>query len=421
MNRIIFALGIFALGCVPSFAQGIYGQNQFLAGPASGGGGFPSPRSIVLADLPAGGFLSLAGGTMAGPIVMGSNAISGLSTLNGNTITVGTGTLSLGSFSASIGGNFQTAGSFVQSGAFTTTIFSTATTAATLPAGTHTLAGLDVNQTFSGTDNFSGTFQVGGTAQTFPTSGLHVGTTDTQTLTNKTLASSTDILGGVTMTLGSDATGDIYYRNSSGILTRLPIGGAGNILNVSGGIPAWTAATGGGNVSNSGTPTANQIAQWTNATTIQGVNVASVLTAGQGISVTGTTNATIAASLSTASNVLGADVALSNTGTFFVGPTMAQGGTGTWYASGCVTVLDTVQALATYQFQLTDGTSVFASSQLVSAAANSTVQYCASGIFTSPAGNIRITTKDISATTGVIKFNSSGQSNDSYVRGFRIQ
>ena len=32
------------------------------------------------------------------------------------------------------------------------------------------------------------------------------------TLTNKTLASSTDTLGGVTMGLGSDATGDVYYQ-----------------------------------------------------------------------------------------------------------------------------------------------------------------------------------------------------------------
>lgn len=61
----------------------------------------------------------------------------------------------------------------------------------------------------------------------------------TDTLTNKTLTSSTDSLGGVTMALGSDATGDLYYRNSSGLLTRLPIGSSGNILEVSGGIPAW--------------------------------------------------------------------------------------------------------------------------------------------------------------------------------------
>lgn len=43
------------------------------------------------------------------------------------------------------------------------------------------------NNTWSGTNNFTGTFQIGGTTETFPTSGLLVGTTDTQALTNKTV------------------------------------------------------------------------------------------------------------------------------------------------------------------------------------------------------------------------------------------
>lgn len=39
--------------------------------------------------------------------------------------------------------------------------------------------------------------------------------------------------------VGSDATGDIYYRNGSGIFTRLGIGSSGQCLNVTSGIPAW--------------------------------------------------------------------------------------------------------------------------------------------------------------------------------------
>lgn len=39
----------------------------------------------------------------------------------------------------------------------------------------------------------------------------------------------------------SGATGDIYFRNSSGIFTRLAVGSTGNVLTVSGGQPAWTA------------------------------------------------------------------------------------------------------------------------------------------------------------------------------------
>lgn len=47
-----------------------------------------------------------------------------------------------------------------------------------------------------------------------------------------------------TVSIGSDATGDIYYRASGGLLTRLGIGSAGQVLSVSGGLPAW-ATTGG--------------------------------------------------------------------------------------------------------------------------------------------------------------------------------
>lgn len=51
----------------------------------------------------------------------------------------------------------------------------------------------------------------------------------------------------LTFTLGSDSTGDILYRNSSGNITRLPIGSTGQVLTVSGGgLPSWAPATSGG-------------------------------------------------------------------------------------------------------------------------------------------------------------------------------
>lgn len=43
----------------------------------------------------------------------------------------------------------------------------------------------------------------------------------------------------------SDATGDVYYLNASGLLTNLGIGSAGQVLKVSGGLPSWgTDSTG---------------------------------------------------------------------------------------------------------------------------------------------------------------------------------
>lgn len=67
--------------------------------------------------------------------------------------------------------------------AFGTAAFqNTGTSGATIPF-------LNGNNTYSGTSNFTGTFEISGTTETFPASGLLVGTTDTQTLTNKTLTS----------------------------------------------------------------------------------------------------------------------------------------------------------------------------------------------------------------------------------------
>lgn len=59
--------------------------------------------------------------------------------------------------------------------------------------------------------------------------------TGTEVGTNKTFTAPK-------INIGSDATGDIYYRDGSGNFQRLPIGSAGQILNVSNSsIPAWVS------------------------------------------------------------------------------------------------------------------------------------------------------------------------------------
>ena len=99
-------------------------------------------------------------------------------------------------------------------------------------------------------------------------SDLSCSLTGTETLTNKTLTSplmtsltatsssliDTTLTGTTTMTgtttidvssdyfaltLGSDATGDVFYRNASGYLTRLGIGSTDEVLKVAGGLPVW--------------------------------------------------------------------------------------------------------------------------------------------------------------------------------------
>jgi hypothetical protein len=47
------------------------------------------------------------------------------------------------------------------------------------------------------------------------------------------------------ITLGTGATGDIYYRNSGGVLTKLAAGADGNVLTLASGLPSWAAGGGG--------------------------------------------------------------------------------------------------------------------------------------------------------------------------------
>ncbi|MCF7843855.1 hypothetical protein K9M47_03080 [Candidatus Gracilibacteria bacterium] len=61
-----------------------------------------------------------------------------------------------------------------------------------------------------------------------------VSKTGTETLTNKTLTAPQ-------INMGSDANGDLLYRNGSGVTSRLAIGSTDQILAVQAGLPAWIA------------------------------------------------------------------------------------------------------------------------------------------------------------------------------------
>ncbi len=118
-------------------------------------------------------------------------------------------------------------------------------------------------------------------------------------------------------------------------------------------------------------------------------------------------------------NSLSGDVSLSNTANYFDGPSAAQGTTGTWYASGTVTCLDTASA-AQFQGKLWDGTTVIDSAVISSNSALSPICMSLSGTISNPAANLRISVKDVTATSGLIKFNLSGNSLDSTITAVRI-
>jgi hypothetical protein len=146
----------------------------------------------------------------------------------------------------------------------------------------------------------------------------------------------------------------------------------------------------------------------------------SSVTCGTGLSGgTITTSGTCAVSLTTATNSLGADVAMNNTSNFFDGPSTAQGTSGTWLATGAVIVTDTSSS-AGIQCKLWDGTTTIAGGGVNTQGATANNNIALSGLLASPAANIRISCKDPTSTSGVIKFNVTGTSKDSTLTVVRI-
>lgn len=92
--------------------------------------------------------------------------------------------------------------------------------------------------TWGGANNFTSTFQIGGTTQAFPASGALVGTTDIQTLTNKTLTSPT--INGATFSGSLAGTANFTGTFQSGGFTQTFPGAAATLAatNIA---QSWTA------------------------------------------------------------------------------------------------------------------------------------------------------------------------------------
>lgn len=164
-----------------------------------------------------------------------------------------------------------------------------------------------------------------------------------------------------------------------------------------------------------------------NATAGTGTVTSAQLSAGAGINIATTSganpcvatcNLTISVNQTVVTNSLGSNTTIAN-GSYTDGPSTAQGTSGGWWASGTVTIGDTVANVG--GCKLWDGTTVIASTnfrQQSTAAAGIPVSL--SGFISSPAGNIRIscTSNDATAT---FRFNDSGAGKDSTLTVHRIQ
>ena len=123
--------------------------------------------------------------------------------------------------------------------------------------------------------------------------------------------------------------------------------------------------------------------------------------------------------LSPITNSLSGDVALNNTALYFDGPSVAQGTVGTWFVSGSVSINGGGNNVI--YVKLWDGTTVIASGYTT--CDNTTgvagVVHLA-GFITTPAGNLRISARDITATSGSMLFNITGNSKDCNITAIRI-
>lgn len=168
--------------------------------------------------------------------------------------------------------------------------------------------------------------------------------------------------------------GDVVYWNGTAWVTV-----AGNTVGTkvlqetSTGVPSWVAA---------------------------GTGTVTSVTCGTGLSGgTFTTSGTCATSLSTLTNSIAASVSLNNTASYFDGPTVAQGTSGTWLATGKVTVSSpTADGIVC---KLWDGTTVI-DVGVVNLVAGSNAPIALSGVLASPAANIKISCRDTNTTSGSI-------------------
>jgi hypothetical protein len=218
---------------------------------------------------------------------------------------------------------------------------------------------------------------------------------------------------------GNNSGTQVLSENASGTPSWVPSAvfpsttRAGDVMYWNG--TAWVTLAGNFTGTQVLTENSSGVPSWTTPGTVTSV------TAGTGLSGGAiTTTGTIALNMGFLSSSLGADVSLTPINTYLDGPSVSQGTSGTWFASGTVTLSDTAANVA-FICKLWDGTTIMSSGATVQGTVTASITMGLSGFIASPAGNIRITCKNTTDATGKILFNLSGNSKDSTVNALRIQ
>jgi hypothetical protein len=231
---------------------------------------------------------------------------------------------------------------------------------------------------------------------------------------------------GATTTTGSGA--NVLATSPTLVTPLLGTPTSGVLTNCTGTAAGLTAGTAtnatqlGGIAAASYAPLASPT--FTGTPTLPTGTIATTQTAGDSstkIATTAFVATSFAPKITTISNSIGADVVLNTAGTYYDGPSVAQGTIGTWYASGSITISNTGGATGGYSVKLWDGTTLISSGfiQINSAVLPQPVSL--SGTIVNPAGNIRISVAaSYTSPNNKMVYNMSGLGKDSSITAIRI-
>lgn len=158
------------------------GIATFLATPSS-----DNLKAAVTDETGSGALVFATSPTLVTPALGAATATS----INGNTITAGTGTLTLGTFTASFGGNITTAGTFITSGANALTLTTTGATNVTMPTSGTLATQTYVDNLVAGSINYHAPANV---ATTAVLSGTMIANNGTPTTGQRVYKTATDTI-----------------------------------------------------------------------------------------------------------------------------------------------------------------------------------------------------------------------------------
>jgi hypothetical protein len=203
-------------------------------------------------------------------------------------------------------------------------------------------------------------------------------------------------------------TNNYVWAWNSGSSQWCPVAaGSGTVTNISTG-----NGVAGGPITTTGTITAN-------------VDESTITDSGGPLVVS---NTIIAGQTCTPGSSCGLAIPLSNSisnnisltaGSYVTGPTISQGATGTWCATGTVTFANGSNT-DIYYVKLWDGTTVISSASEETTSSTDIRSITLSGCEASPAGNLNMAVEEVNHT-GTMYANESGAGHDSNITAFRIR